>query len=240
MMCWMIFSSCSACSEEEISRLWAEIQQNLGRRHATADGKDRGANAGCRYPGKFFVRGSGRALGIQARHESESAVDLRRFIPPSHEVLEVPGADIEIDSLGKRHLPGDVLDCSAANEIVRGIEIACGDTDFCGQATLCGPAHDAEKIKWNDGSGTRRYVPFVRTTDAAELDRTHHQWPVIAFLRLGQVFQDAEHTVELLLLLRDLAGNLFELLLLTQKLLLHRLSLHRPKKEKNWNQHNDI
>ena len=92
-----------------------------------------------------------------------------------------------------------------------------------------------ERRQWQ--STVRFVCPHRRR---AKVDGTHHQWPVIAFLRLGQVFQDAEHTVELLLLLRDLAGNLFELLLLTQKLLLHRLSLHRPKKEKNWNQHSAI
>ena len=120
----------------------AADEQSLFHRDASRRGERLGVAT--------YRRGFSDTFRIQAREALEPAVDLRRFVSPPDELVEVPWPDIEVDALCKHVLDRDVFDGPAADQVVRRVEVAGGDSDFCRQAAVRRFADCTEEAQRND------------------------------------------------------------------------------------------
>src|SRR5437773_3595365 len=198
----------------------SQIHLDLRRGHSAAGWKNRRANARKSYAFEFFGCRFSRSFRIHAHEPLGPAVGLRRFVFPANVFAKIPWADFQIDALRESGLEGNVLDGTAAHEVIGGIEITSRYPDLCRQTAVGRTADRAEEVQRNDRTNVYRDFSDVRAIHAPDLDGAYRERPR-RFSPIRRLpLEHTEHSRQLLLLLCELLVNLVKLLLLPLHLLL--------------------
>src|SRR5438309_3654523 len=189
-----------------------QVELDFRRRHPAAVRKNSGANPHRRHAFEIFGSCFGSSFRIQTPETFGSAVDLGRLVPPANELPKIPWPDFKVDALRQPRQDRNGFHCTGANQIIRRIEIARRDADFSGQAGI-GPADSTEQIQRNHRANVRRNSSLVGAVDSPDFHSAHRSRLFTALLlRLLRVpFEHTQHPLQLHLLLKQFAVNLFQL-----------------------------